>query len=98
VADLKGDGAISWMSIPLLVDFSSLSTFLKDEIHIGQRLVSGNGNKSAEQRRINIQNIRKRERFTILFVKIVELPRSPYYASSRVSLLRRDASRRGDVL
>jgi len=29
------------MSIPLLVDFSFLSTFLKSQIHIAQRLAKG---------------------------------------------------------
>lgn len=43
--------------------------------------------KAQEQRRINIQNIRKQGRFTILFIKIVELPRSPCYERSHVSLL-----------
>lgn len=54
---------------------------------LSKELHSGNVNKSAERRRINIQNIRKQGRFTILFVKIVELPRSPCYERSHVSLL-----------
>lgn len=60
-----------------------------------KELHSGNGNKSVEQRRINIQNIRKQGRFTILFIKIVELPRSPCYECSHVSLLQNAPRDRG---
>jgi len=44
------------MSIPLLVDFSSLSTFLKDEIHIGQRLVKGTWQRKRKQKRGTKEN------------------------------------------
>lgn len=82
------------MSISLLVDFGSLSTFSKSQIRIVRapipkqvHTVKATETKSVEQRGINIQHIRKQRRFTILFVKIVELSRSPCYGRSHVPLL-----------